>query len=78
MPIWIERSGSSTPASNACRNGRRDGIWTLRIRRGIAVRIDVHHADRSIAPQRFEDRIGNRMVAADRERNHVASRSLSK
>ena len=39
--------------------------------RRIAVRVDVHHADRPLAADRLQDRIGDRVVAADRQRNHV-------
>ena len=33
----------------------------------VAMRIDVHHAHRLVTPERFHDRIGNRMIAAHRE-----------
>ena len=41
----------------------------------VAVRIDVDHADRPIAANRLEDRIGDRMVAAHRQRNDRSRRT---
>ena len=38
---------------------------------GIAMRIDMNHANRPILTQRFEDRIRNRMVPTNDERDHA-------
>ena len=35
---------------------------------GVAMRVDMHHAHRPVAPQRTQDRVADRMVAADRKR----------
>src|SRR5206468_4980027 len=36
----------------------------------IAMRVDMNHANRSISTQRFENRVGNRMVATHRKWDH--------
>ena len=46
--------------------------------RGVAVRIDMHHADRAFATDRLQDRVGDRVVAAHRQRNDVAAHSRVK
>src|SRR3981081_4660453 len=38
---------------------------------GIAVRVDMNHANRPISAQRFENRISNRMIATHRKRDHA-------
>src|SRR3546814_13498626 len=38
---------------------------------GVAVGVDVDHADRPLTAPRLPDRVGDRVVAADRERRHA-------
>ena len=38
---------------------------------GVAMRIDMDHADRPLLADRLQDRMGDRMVAADRQRQHA-------
>ena len=40
------------------------------------MRVDVDHADRPVPAERLQDRVGDRMVAADRQRNHVGGADL--
>ena len=70
MPIWMTRSGSSTPSSTAWRNG--PPWWNFGafvFAGGVAMGIDVDHAERAVAAERLEDRQRDRMIAADGQRN---------
>src|SRR5437773_12536204 len=42
----------------------------------IAMRVDMNHANRPIFTQRFENRVGNRMVTTHRKRDHVGRTNL--
>src|SRR5208283_100944 len=37
----------------------------------VAVRVDVHQADRALAPKRLENRVAHRMISAHRQRPHT-------
>ena len=38
---------------------------------GVAMRVDMDHADRALLADGLQDRMGDRMVAADRQRHHA-------
>ena len=40
----------------------------------VAMGVDMDETDRALAPQRLQDRIGDRMIAADRQRPHPGRR----
>ena len=69
MPIW------TAPDRAALLDGARERravmvVGAEIVGAGVAMGVDVHHADRPLGGDRAQDRQRNRMVAAGGKRNH--------
>ena len=70
MPIWMTYFGSSSPSSTARREGRAVVIFLAVIGfvGGVGVGVEMDHANRAILGDGPEDRQGDQVIAADRQR----------
>ena len=70
MPIWMTYFGSSSPSSTARRKGRAVVIFLAVISfvGGVGVGVEMDHANRAILGNGPEDRQGDQVIAADRQR----------